>query len=69
MFAMLYINCGLCWQVMGTFDDHPTSCEVLVSPMLAPDDVLRELPPVSVVVSDAVMHTLHVMVKIHLVYA
>ena len=42
---------------MGTFDDHPTSSEVLVSPMLAPDDVLRELPPISVVVSGMVIHT------------
>jgi len=40
------------WQVMGTFDDQPTSSDKLVSPLLAPDDVLRELPPVSVVVSD-----------------
>ncbi|XP_065907809.1 hormone-sensitive lipase-like isoform X2 [Dysidea avara] len=42
---------GLISQVMNTFDDHPTSCDMLVSPLLAPDDILRELPPVSVVVA------------------
>jgi len=44
-----------CWQVMGTlitaFDDHPTSSDKLVSPLLESDDVLRKLPPVSIVVS------------------
>ena len=41
--------------MIGAYDDLDVSSDPMVSPLLAPDDVLRALPPVSVVVSDVCM--------------